>query len=82
MANTTKAPIFLPLFSLFPDPQTWPLYSNLLFIAVDLATAWALMSIAESGVSVSSRQFTSPRKHLRWESSAVGAASVPSKGQN
>ncbi|KAK0628112.1 Phosphatidylinositol glycan anchor biosynthesis class U protein [Lasiodiplodia hormozganensis] len=68
-----QAPLLLPLFSLLPDIYAFPLATNLIYIAVDLLSANALMRIAETGENVSSRLFTSPRKDLRWGSLAVAA---------
>ncbi|KAF2501652.1 PIG-U-domain-containing protein [Lophium mytilinum] len=69
-----QAPLLLPLFSLLPNPSTQPFATNLLYTIVDLLGASALMQIAESGQSVSSRLFTSPRKALRWSNIAIGAS--------
>lgn len=66
-----QAPLFLPLFSLLPKQ---PLAISLLYIFVDLLSATALMSIADTGESGSSKLFTSPRKKSRWSSLAVAAA--------
>ncbi|KAJ9627001.1 hypothetical protein H2203_003461 [Taxawa tesnikishii (nom. ined.)] len=44
-----QAPLFLPLFSLLPDPSRFPLATVLLYTVVDLLSANALMQIAESG---------------------------------
>lgn len=69
-----QAPLLLTLFSLLPDSSTYPIFTYLLYIAVDLLSANALMKIAESGESGSSKLFTSPRKHTRWSSISVAAA--------
>lgn len=45
-----------------------------IYIAVDMFCANAIIAIADSGVAVSSRHFSSPRKDIRWDSIAVGAA--------
>ncbi|EON62608.1 phosphatidylinositol glycan, class U [Coniosporium apollinis CBS 100218] len=68
-----QAPLLLPLFSLLPDIRAHPLAANLLYILADLCSANALMQIAETAESVSSRLFTSPRKELRWSSTAIAA---------
>ncbi|TKA48791.1 hypothetical protein B0A49_11882 [Cryomyces minteri] len=68
-----QAPLLLPLFSLLPNPSIYPLATDLLYTAIDLLSANALMQIAESRESVSSRLFTSPRKNARWSAVAVGA---------
>ncbi|KAK8195214.1 GPI transamidase-like protein component PIG-U [Phyllosticta capitalensis] len=68
-----QAPLLLPLFSLLPDISKFPLATNIVYIIVDLLSANALMQIAETGENVSPRQFTSPRKDLRWSSVAIAA---------
>lgn len=69
-----QAPLLLTLFSLIPNSATYPVFTNLLYILVDLLSAVALMQIAESGEAGSSKLFTSPRKDKRWSSFAVAAA--------
>jgi phosphatidylinositol glycan class U len=69
-----QAPFLLTLFSLLPSATTYPIVTNLLYIAVDLLSANALMNIADSGEAGSSRLFTSPRKDKRWSSYAIAAA--------
>lgn len=44
---------------------------------LDLLCANTLIQIADSGVSTSSRLFTSPRKDIKWDSIAIGAAYAP-----
>lgn len=68
-----QAPLLLPLFSLLPSFASWPVFTYLLYIAVDLLSANALMTIAESGVAGLSAQFTSPRKDKRWSGFVVAA---------
>ncbi|KAF2402948.1 PIG-U-domain-containing protein [Trichodelitschia bisporula] len=68
-----QAPLLLPLFSLLPDPSRYPLLTNLLYIALDLLSAQALMKVAETGVSVSSLRYTSPRQSSRYSSAAIAA---------
>lgn len=68
-----QAPLLLPLFSLLPDPSTYPLFTFLLYILVDLASADALYSIAESGEAAASRLFTSARKDRKWSGYVVAA---------
>ncbi|KAI9785810.1 MAG: hypothetical protein M1835_003240 [Candelina submexicana] len=68
------APLFLPLFALLPNPSNYPLVTAFLYIAVDLLSAEALVQIAQTGESVSSRLFTTPRKDLRWTEIDIGAA--------
>jgi hypothetical protein len=69
-----QAPLLLPLFSLLPDPSKYPLATGLLYILLDLLSAQALTQIAETGVSMCSRLFTSPRKEFRYSNTAVAAA--------
>jgi phosphatidylinositol glycan class U len=69
-----QAPLLLPLFSLLPDAKSWPIFTSILYILVDLLTADALMKIAESGEAVQSKLFSSPRKERRTSSMAVAAA--------
>jgi GPI-anchor transamidase subunit U len=68
-----QAPLLLPLFSLLPDAQAYPLPTNLLYVAVDLLAASALMKTADTGAAVSSYTFQSPRKDLRRSSITIGA---------
>ncbi|RYP76569.1 hypothetical protein DL771_001638 [Monosporascus sp. 5C6A] len=68
-----QAPLLLPLFSLLPDPSKFPIFTNLLYIAVDLLSAHALYKIAGSGEAQQSRLFTSPRKDKRWGGHIVAA---------
>jgi phosphatidylinositol glycan class U len=69
-----QAPLLLPLFSLLPDVKIWPIFTALLYIAVDLLSAEALMNIAESGEASQSRLFSSPRKSKRTSPWVVAAA--------
>lgn len=68
-----QAPLFLPLFSLLPDVKTYPIFTALIYILVDILSAEALARIADSGEAVSSRLFTSPRKDRRWSGWVVAA---------
>ncbi|KAI4861092.1 PIG-U-domain-containing protein [Hypoxylon rubiginosum] len=68
-----QAPLLLPLFSLLPDPSTYPIFTYLLYIIVDLLSANALYKIAESGEASASRLFTSARKERRWSGYIVAA---------
>ncbi|ROW18245.1 hypothetical protein VPNG_00438 [Cytospora leucostoma] len=61
-----QAPLLLPLFSLLPSFASFPVFTYLLYIAVDLLSANALITIAESGEAGSSAQFSSPRRDKRW----------------
>ena len=71
-----QAPLLLPLFSLLPDVKTFPIFTALLYILVDLLSAGALMKIAESGESGQSRLFTSPRRGKQIGGLAIAAAYV------
>ncbi|KAL8686997.1 MAG: hypothetical protein Q9218_006707 [Villophora microphyllina] len=68
-----KAPLLLPLFTLIPS-RLFFLATALLYTFADLLCAQSVIQIAESGVTRSSRLFTSPRKEIKWDSIAVGAA--------
>ncbi|KFA76780.1 hypothetical protein S40288_08645 [Stachybotrys chartarum IBT 40288] len=69
-----QAPLLLPLFSLLPDVKTWPIFTSLLYILVDLLSADALIKIAESGEAGQSKHFTSPRRGKRASGLLVAAA--------
>ncbi|KAH8669645.1 GPI transamidase-like protein component PIG-U [Tricladium varicosporioides] len=69
-----QAPILLPLFSLLPSSATYPAFTYLLYILVDLLGANALMNIARSGEAGSSKLYTSPRKDKKWTAYAIAAA--------
>src|ERR1700678_2005612 len=69
-----QAPLLLTLFSLLPDSSTYPIFTYLLYILVDLLSANALMKISQSGEAGSSKLYTSPRKDRKWSSFAVAAA--------
>jgi phosphatidylinositol glycan class U len=68
-----QSPLFLPLFSLLPSSTSFPIFTYLLYITVDLVSANALVKIAESGEAGSSRLFTSPRREKRWSGYIVAA---------
>ncbi|KAJ8113681.1 hypothetical protein ONZ43_g5102 [Nemania bipapillata] len=68
-----QAPLLLPLFSLLPDPSTYPFFTYLLYILVDIASAHALYKIAESGEAAASKLFTSSRKNRKWGGYMVSA---------
>ncbi|OAQ79306.1 GPI transamidase subunit PIG-U [Purpureocillium lilacinum] len=71
-----QAPLLLPLFSLLPDVKAWPIFTSLLYIAVDLLSADALARIADSGEAGQSRLFTSPRRAKRASGLLVAAVSL------
>ncbi|KAL8707788.1 MAG: hypothetical protein Q9220_007240 [cf. Caloplaca sp. 1 TL-2023] len=68
-----QAPLFLPLFALIPT-SAFHIVTLLLYTLADIVCAQSLVVIAESGAAVSSPLFTSPRKGIRWDSLAIGAA--------
>ncbi|KAI0431067.1 GPI transamidase subunit PIG-U [Xylaria sp. FL1042] len=68
-----QAPLLLPLFSLLPDASTYPFFTYLVYILVDIASAEALYQIAESGEAAASKLFTSARKDRRWSGYVVAA---------
>ncbi|KAK8008527.1 hypothetical protein PG991_011078 [Apiospora marii] len=68
-----QAPLLLPLFSLLPDPSTYPIFAYILYTLVDLLSANALYKIAESGEGGASRLYSSPRKEKRWSGYVVAA---------
>ena len=68
-----QAPLLLPLFGLVPR-QAFPILTCLLYIFVDLLSANCLMQIASTGESRSTRLYTTQRKHIKWDSVAIGAA--------
>jgi GPI-anchor transamidase subunit U len=68
-----QAPLLLPLFSVL-EPFQNDLATAVLYIALDLLSANALMAIADTGEASSSRLYTSQRKELRYSSVSVAAA--------
>ena len=73
LTQKSQAPLLLPFFAVIP-PSYFPIATKLLYIVIDLLCAYALMQIADSGQSGSSRLFTSPRKDIKWDGSSIGAA--------
>lgn len=71
--KSMKAPLLLPLFALIPS-SAFSILTSLLYILLDLLSANALIQIADSGQSTSTRLFTSSRKDKKWDSIAIGAA--------
>ena len=69
----SQAPLLQPLFALVPHSLFSPV-TALFYILLDLLCASALIRIAESGESGSSRLFTSPRKDMKWDTTVVAAA--------
>ncbi|KAH9892108.1 PIG-U-domain-containing protein [Xylariomycetidae sp. FL2044] len=68
-----QAPLLLPLLSLLPDPSTYPIFTYLLYIIVDLLSANALYDIAESREAAQSTLFTSTRKERRWSGYVIAS---------
>ncbi|KAJ5007600.1 hypothetical protein K4K57_010694 [Colletotrichum sp. SAR 10_99] len=68
-----QAPLFLPLFSLLPDPKSFPIFTYVLYILFDILSADALSKIADSGEAGTSRLFTSPRRSKRWSGLVVAS---------
>lgn len=68
-----QAPLLLPLFSLLPDAQRYPLTTILFFSCVDLLNANALVTICGSAQSVSGRLHSTLRKDIRWSDVAIAA---------
>lgn len=68
-----QAPLLLPVLSLLPSFASWPVFTYLLYIVVDLLSANSLIIIADSGEAGSSLRFTSPRRHKSWSSFVVAA---------
>lgn len=68
-----QAPLLLPLFSLLPDPATYPFFTYVLYVVVDILSAHALYRIAESGEASATRLFKSPRRHRKWSGYTVAA---------
>lgn len=53
-----------------------PIFTYLLYIAVDLLGAAALAKIADSGEAGSSALFQSPRREKRWSGFVIAAVYV------
>ncbi|KAK3486345.1 GPI transamidase subunit PIG-U [Neurospora crassa] len=68
-----QAPLLLPIFNLLPSFSAFPIFTYLLYIAVDILSAHALLRIAESGEASSSARFTSPRRDKRWSGAIIAA---------
>jgi GPI-anchor transamidase subunit U len=59
---------------MLPNFASYPIFTHLLYIAVDIASAVALAQIAESGEAGASALFKSPRREKRWSGFTVAAA--------
>lgn len=69
-----QSPLLLPIFSLLPMRGWISLAVGFLYTGIDLANARALAQIADSGEAVSSRLFTSPRRHARLDGTTLSLA--------
>ncbi|KAI1919073.1 hypothetical protein LOZ53_001738 [Ophidiomyces ophidiicola] len=69
-----QAPILLPILSLLSEAYEHQLITGLVYIFFDLLNANALSSISNSGEAVVSRLYTSPRKNIRWDGTAIAAS--------
>ncbi|KAL4754196.1 hypothetical protein BDW72DRAFT_166937 [Aspergillus terricola var. indicus] len=68
-----QAPLLLPIFSLLPNAQQYPLPTALLYSLVDLLNANALVAISDSAQAVSGRLYTATRKQIKWDGTVVAA---------
>ncbi|KAL9090601.1 MAG: hypothetical protein Q9159_001848 [Coniocarpon cinnabarinum] len=68
-----QSPILLAIFSTIPSYETFPIITQSLYVAADLLGAEALLRIAQSGQSTSSRLYTSIRKDSRASDTAIAA---------
>ncbi|KAL4774322.1 GPI transamidase subunit PIG-U [Aspergillus nidulans var. acristatus] len=68
-----QAPLLLPIFSLLPNVQQYPIPTALLYSLVDLLNANALVTISDSAQAVSGRLYTSSRKLIKWDGTVVAA---------
>ena len=69
-----QAPLLLPLFSLLPDVREWPIFTALVYIAVDILSAEALTQVARSGEASKSAHFTSLRAGAKTSGIKIAAA--------
>ena len=68
-----EAPLLLPIFSLLPNPKELSLPTAIFYSLIDLLNANALVTISDSGQSVSGRLHSARRKNIRWDGVAVAA---------
>ncbi|KAL4966249.1 GPI-anchor transamidase subunit GAB1 [Aspergillus stella-maris] len=68
-----QAPLLLPIFSLLPNAQEYPLPTALFYSLVDLLNANALVTISDSAQARSGRLYTSIRKDIKWDGALVAA---------
>jgi GPI transamidase subunit PIG-U len=71
-----QAPLFLPLFSIL-DPFKYPFAVNILYTALDLLSAEALIIIANSGEAYAARLYKSPRTERYSGVSIAARYTVP-----
>ena len=71
-----QPPLLLPLFSLLPDVRQWPVFTAILYILVDLLSASALSTIADSGEAWQTKLYTSPRRAKTTSGVFIAAAYV------
>ncbi|KAL4986082.1 GPI transamidase subunit PIG-U [Aspergillus falconensis] len=68
-----QAPLLLPIFSLLPNAQQYPLPTAFLYSLIDLLNANALVTISDSAQAISGRLYTSTRKQIKWDGPVVAA---------
>lgn len=74
--NCYQAPLLLPIFALLPSSSAYPLVTGIFYSLVDLLNANALITISDSGESVESRLYSTPRKNIKWDGVIIAAAYV------
>ena len=73
LSDKAQAPLLLPLFSLLPNAQSFPLPTAVFYSLIDLVNANALATISDSGQAVSGRFYSALRKHIRWDGVSIAA---------
>ncbi|QKX54461.1 uncharacterized protein TRUGW13939_01547 [Talaromyces rugulosus] len=68
-----QAPLLLPILSLLPSANSYPLVTNIFYAAIDLLNANALVHIADSSESITGRFHSTLRKTIRWDGVAIAA---------
>lgn len=71
-----QSPLLLPLFSLLPGVKEWPVFTAILYILVDLLSASALSTIADSGEAGQTKLYSSPRRAKTTSGVFIAAAYV------
>ncbi|KAJ9201699.1 hypothetical protein DTO027B5_592 [Paecilomyces variotii] len=69
-----QAPLLLPIFALLPSSSVYPLVTGIFYSFIDLLIANALITISDSGESVESRLYSTPRKNIKWDGVIIAAA--------